>query len=189
MTVCRIFFEPLTCPFTAMICGKILLLLSTLFLPAALVFGQTADTSAADAVRVTVSMHSDGSRTIYQFDHVNHKATATTTSSDGKPRGKIVYELDDAGRFINGEIYGANGDFHFKALYKYDDAGHLIQETQLAKDDSVMHKLVYTYDERGQQSGYAIYDADGHLLGQTTSKKAQPGGSRTKSRSGAVKPQ
>jgi hypothetical protein len=52
-----------------------------------------------------------------------------------------------------------------------------------------MHKLVYTYDERGQQSGYAIYDAGGHLLGQTTSKKAQPGGNRTKSRAGAVKPQ
>ena len=173
-----------------MICGKILLLLSTLFLPAALVFGQTADNSAAaDAIRVTVSMHSDGSRTIYHFDQVNHKATATSTSSDGKPRGKTVYELDDAGRFINGEIYGANGDFRFKALYKYDDAGHLIQETQLAKDGSVMHKLVYTYDESGQQSGYTIYDADGHLLGQTTSKKAQPGGNRTKSRSGAVKPQ
>jgi len=173
-----------------MICGKISLLVATLFLPAAVVLGQAPDSSAADvAVRVTVSMNSDGSRTIYQFDHVNHKATATTTNSDGKPRGKIVYELDDAGRFINGEIYGANGDFRFKALYKYDDAGRLIQETQLAKDDSVMHKLVYTYDERGQQSGYAIYDAGGHLLGQTTPKKAQPGGSRTKSRSGAVKPQ
>jgi hypothetical protein len=172
-----------------MICGKFLLLVTTLFLPAAVVLGQTPDSFVADAVRVTVSMHSDGSRTIYQFDQVNHKATATSTSSDGKPRGKIVYELDDAGRFINGEIYGANGDFRFKALYKYDDAGHLIQETQLAKDDSVMHKLVYAYDERGQQSGYSIYDADGHLLGQTTSKKAQPGGKRTKSRPGAVKPQ
>ena len=172
-----------------MICGKISLLVATLFLPAAVVLGQASDSSADVAVRVTVSMNSDGSRTIYQFDHVNHKATATTTSSDGKPQGKIVYELDDAGRFINGEIYGANGDFRFKALYKYDDAGHLIQETQLAKDDSVMHKLVYTYDERGQQSGYAIYDADGHLLGQTRSKKAQPAGSRTKSRSGTVKPQ
>jgi hypothetical protein len=172
-----------------MICGKFLLLVTTLFLPAAVVLGQTPDSFVADAVRVTVSMNSDGTRTIYQFDQVNHKATATSTSSDGKPRGKIVYELDDAGRFINGEIYGANGDFRFKALYKYDDAGHLIQETQLAKDDSVMHKLVYTYDERGQQSGYAIYDAGGHLLGQTTSKKAQPGGNRTKSRAGAVKPQ
>jgi hypothetical protein len=171
-----------------MICGKFLLLVTTLFLPAAVVLGQTPDSFVADAVRVTVSMNSDGSRTIYQFDQVNHKATATTTSSDGKPRGKTVYELDDAGRFINGEIYDATGDLLFKALYKYDDAGRLIQETQLAKNDSVMHKLVYTYDERGQQSGYAIYDADGHLLGQTTTKKAQAG-SRTKSNSATRKPQ
>ncbi|MEP6708869.1 MAG: hypothetical protein ABJB32_01905 [Verrucomicrobiota bacterium] len=171
-----------------MIYGKFLLLVATLLLPVAVVLGQTPNSSASDTVRVTVSMHSDGTRTIYQFDQVNHKATATTTSSDGKPRGKMVYELDDAGRFINGEMYGAKGDFRFKALYKYDAAGRLTQETQLAKDDSVMHKLVYTYDERGQQSGYAIYDADGRLLGQTTPKKSQAGG-RTNSKSAPRRPQ
>src|SRR5262249_38618003 len=32
-----------------------------------------------DAVRVTMSMHPDGSRTVYNFDNAQHTAVATTT--------------------------------------------------------------------------------------------------------------
>ena len=51
---------------------------------------------------MTVSLNADGSRTVYQFDNAKHEAIATTTDSDGKPRGKIVYQIGDAGRFVSG---------------------------------------------------------------------------------------
>ncbi|MGI9086692.1 MAG: hypothetical protein ACR2HH_02960 [Chthoniobacterales bacterium] len=124
--------------------------------------------SSNDAVRVTLKVNEDGSRTAYQFDPANHKATATTTSVEGKPAGKTLYVLDDAGRFASGVIYGARGEFLFKSRYKYDPAGRLNEETQLTKDGVVEHKIVYNYDPDGKQTGYAVYDGRGKLLGKTT---------------------
>lgn len=143
------------------------------------------DPAPGDSVRVTVSMNADGSRTVYQFDSANHKAVATTTSSDGKARGKILYTLDSSDRFATGKVYGAKSDFQFKTLYKYDSSGRLTEETQLTKDDAVQHRIVYAYDERGKQTGYSVLDADGRLISRTggaatttkPSQKSRPLGS------------
>lgn len=147
-----------------------LVLVSLLALPRLLSAQAVSDTDA-DAVRVTVAMNDDGSHTTYQYDVANHKAVATTTSEDGKERGKILYTLDDQKRFASGEVFGADGKLRFKTSYKYDTAtGRLASETQLDKNGEVMRKLVYSYDEKGNQSGYAVYDAAGKLIGQTTPK-------------------
>lgn len=120
-----------------------------------------------DAVRVTVSMNADGTRTTYQFDGPNRRATATTTTREGKTIGKILYTLDDAGRFASGEVYGPNDQFRFKTLYKYDTAGKLLEEKQLGSDDVMHNKIVYAYDKNGRQTGYSVYDAAGKLIRQT----------------------
>jgi len=129
---------------------------------------QLQDRGASDAIRVTLSVNQDGSRTSYEFDDANRKAVAMTTSATGKPLGKIRYDLDEAGRFITGKIYAADGKFRFKTQYKYDAAGRLIEETQLTKDDAVQNRIVYSYNQDGKQTGYAVYDSAGKLLGQTT---------------------
>src|SRR5207249_11187882 len=67
-------------------------------------FGQTD--SPSDAVRVSVRLNPDGSRTVYEADNVSHKSVATTTGKDGKVREKIRYDLDEGGRFRRGEVYG-----------------------------------------------------------------------------------
>ena len=92
----------------------------------------------SDAVRVTVSMHPDGSRTVYKFDNAQHKAVATTTDPDGKLRETIRYELDDAGRFSSGEISGPDGRLRFKSRYKYDDAGHISWKRLKAHEDGTL---------------------------------------------------
>src|SRR6266404_9510936 len=117
-----------------------------LILPATLLRSQTP-APTAEAIRVTVSMNADGTRTVYEFDSPHHRATATTTGKDGKTVGKIRYVLDEAGRFASGEIYGPDDQLRFKALYKYDTAGKLTQETQLGPDDAVRNKIFYAYDK------------------------------------------
>src|ERR1041385_964474 len=111
-----------------------------------------------DAVRVTMSMHADGSRTIYNFDNAQHTAVATTTDPDGKVRQTIRYQLDNAGRFSTGEISGPDGRVRLKSRYKYDDAGHILEEAQSAADGTLLHKIVYTYDSAGRQTGYSVFD-------------------------------
>ena len=129
-----------------------------------LVLAQTPEPSLTDAVRVSVVINSDGSKTTYEYDNVHHRATATTNEADGKMRGKIKYEIDEAGRFSNGIIYGPDGKFRFKSIYKYDNASRLDQEIHLDRKGAVINKLVYHYDALGKSAGYSIYDASGKLL-------------------------
>ena len=128
-------------------------------------FSQTPQSSGSDAVRVTMSMHPDGSRTVYNFDPPQHKAVATTTDPDGKLRETIRYELDDAGRFSSAEISGPDGRIRLRSRYKYDDAGRILEETQNAPDGTLEHKIVYNYDSSGKQTGYSVFDASGKLVG------------------------
>ena len=129
----------------------------------AIAFGQ----APTDAVRVTMSMHPDGSRTVYNFDNAQHTAVATTTDPDGKVRQTIRYQLDNAGRFSTGEVSGPDGRVRLKSRYKYDDAGRILEETQSAANGSVLHKIVYSYDSAGKQTGYSVFDASGKLVSRT----------------------
>jgi hypothetical protein len=127
-----------------------------------------------DTVRVTVSINADGSKTIYEFDPLRHRATATTTAKEGGLMGRIRYTLDDAGRFTTGEVYGPDDQFRFRTLYKYDDSGKLTHETQLGQNDVVRNKIVYAYDKSGRQTGYTVYDAAGKVIRRTPGTRPKP---------------
>ena len=133
------------------------------------ILAQTPGPSSNDAVRVTVSLNADGSRTVYQFDNAKHEAIATTTDSDGKSRGKVVYQIGEASRFVSGVVFGPDEKFLFKSLYKYDSAGRVEEETHVGKDDAVVNKIVYKYDPKGKQLGYSVFDASGKLISGTAS--------------------
>jgi hypothetical protein len=139
-----------------------------LFYVATIGFGQTPEKAENDTVRVTMTVNTDGSRTVYKFDAAEHKAVATTTGQDGKMREEIRYEMDEAGRFSSGLIFGPDGRLRFKSHYKYDSAGLLQEETQSAEDGTLLHRIVYSYDQGGKRTGYSIFDASGKLLGRTT---------------------
>ena len=136
----------------------------------ATVFGQ----ASGDAVRVTMSMHPDGSRTVYNFDNAQHTAVATTTDPDGKIRQTIRYQLDNAGRFSTGEVSGPDGRVRLKSRYKYDDAGHILEEAQSTADGTLLHKIVYSYDSAGKQTSYSVFDASGKLVSRTGGPVARP---------------
>ncbi len=129
--------------------------------------GQDQSGSAGGVKRVTVSQNNDGSRTTYEVDNEARKSIATTTGADGKMQSRIRYDLDEAGRFARGEVYGSGDQFRFRTAYKYSESGQLLEETQFTKDGVVKNKLVYSYDQlSGRQTGYAIYDSTGTLLGR-----------------------
>jgi hypothetical protein len=155
LTPMKFFSSPLAVPCALFICAN------------SVGFGQSPDAARSDAVRVTMSMHQDGSRTVYNFDGAQHKAVATTTDADGKVRETIHYDLDAAGRFSTGEISGPDGRLRLKSRYKYDDGGRLLEEAQSAPDGALLHKIVYSYDSSGKQTGYSVFDASGKLVGRT----------------------
>jgi hypothetical protein len=140
---------------------------SLLFFFVAVAGAAFAQTSPALAVRVTVSLNADSSRTTYRFDDARHTAVATTNSRDGKLLSKTRYTLDEGGRFATGEVYGPEARLRFESVYKYDDAGRQLQELQSDKDGTVLHKIVYGYDSLGKATGYSVYDGSGKLVSQT----------------------
>jgi YD repeat-containing protein len=86
-----------------------------------------AQSTDGNAVRVTVTMNPDGSKTVYQNDGANHQATATTTGINGKAQSKIVYKLDAEGRYESGRVFASDGTLRFKTSYRYDAAGRLAE--------------------------------------------------------------
>src|SRR2546423_13058882 len=92
-----------------------LLVLGTSLHWAMSILAQISAPSPNDAIRVTVSLNADGSRTVYQFDNAKHKAIATTSDSDGKSRGKIVYQIGEAGRFASGGVFLPNAKILFNS--------------------------------------------------------------------------
>jgi YD repeat-containing protein len=149
-------------------------------IPAACLIFATVICARAQAppgeVRVSVVLNADCSRTTYETDAGNRKSVATTTGTNGKMREKINYDLDENGRFLRGEVFGPKAEFRFNALYRYDAKDHLSEEVHLARDETVLGKIVFHYDDAGHQTGYAVYDGAGKLLGQTTSSaSASPG--------------
>jgi hypothetical protein len=162
--------------------------LSLLHLSIVVAFSQALPPVDADAIRVNVTINSDGSRTVYEFDPAHHQATGTTTEQNGEMRGKILYKLDDAGRFASGVVFGPDDKFRFKSTYKYDSAGRLEQETQLKNDDSVIAKIVYSYDRGGKQTGYSIFDAAGKLIGRLASATPTPSATAKPRKRGALGP-
>ena len=133
-------------------------------------FGQ----ASTDAVRVTMSMHPDGSRTVYNFDNAQHTAVSTTTDPDGKVRQTIHYQLDNAGRFSTGEVSGPDGRVRLKSRYKYDDGGHILEEAQSAANGTLLNKIVYSYDSAGKQTGYSVFDGSGKLVSRPGGSAARP---------------
>ena len=133
-------------------------------------FGQ----ASTDAVRVTMSMHPDGSRTVYNFDNARHTAVSATTDPDGKVRQTIRYQLDNAGRFSIGEVSGPDGRVRLKSRYKYDDAGRILEEAQSAANGTLLNKIIYSYDSAGKQTGYSVFDAFGKLVSRTGGSAAAP---------------
>src|SRR5881227_1843993 len=138
---------------------------------------QSTEQTQGEAMRVTVSMHPDGSRTVYKFDNAQHTAVATTTDPDVKVRQTIRYDLDNAGRFSSGEVLGPDGRIRLKSRYKYDDAGRILEETQSAADGTFQHKIAYSYDPSGKQIGYSVLDASGKLVSRTGGAAARPSAS------------
>jgi hypothetical protein len=138
------------------------------------VFAQSLPPDDSNSIRVNVTVNPDGSRTTYRFDANNHRASAVTTSSDGRILGKATYRLDDGNRFGSSVSFTADGKFRLKSIYKYDAGGRIAEETQLARDDSVLNKIVYSYDSAGRESGYSVYDGTGKLVGQTSSAARPP---------------
>lgn len=116
---------------------------------------------AQSAVKVTTTLHDDGSRTEMKTDPDQHTSEATTMNAAGKLLQRIVYTLDEENQPAEGTIYSAAGVVLFKAVYKRDPANRLSEEVDSTPAGQMIRRFVYEYDGNGKVSRIRAYDASG----------------------------
>jgi hypothetical protein len=137
---------------------------------AATMGAQAQDASAANVVKVTTTLHGDGTRTVTKLD-AEARTTESSKYSGDKLIQRSVFKLNDQNKPETGEIYDAKGKLLMKVKNVHDDMGRVSEETRYTSDDQFIVRLVYHYGTSGQVAKIDGYDASGNLLPSGPAKK------------------
>src|SRR5437016_5447745 len=113
------------------------------------------------AIKVTTTLHDDGSKTVTKLDPDQHTSEATTYDGANKLKQRIVYELDDQNQPASGTVYAANGDVVLKSVYKRDAANRISEEIDYTPDDKLLRRFVYEFGSNGKVTRIRAFDANG----------------------------
>lgn len=120
------------------------------------------------AIRVTTTLHPDGSRTDREVNPDERTATETTFDAAGKKTQKVTYKLDESGNATEGIAYDADDRPLMKLKFFVDPAtGRVTERQEFTPAGKPIRKLVYRYDAAtGKLKGIDAYDPDGKPLGK-----------------------
>jgi len=116
------------------------------------------------SIKVTTTLHEDGSRTDMQTDLDARTADSKTYNSAKKLVQRATYTLDEQGRLEEGVIYDAKDKVISRVSYKYNAMGHVSDQFEKAPNGALLRRLVYRYDPNGRVIGIDAYDGAGNQL-------------------------
>lgn len=149
----------------------LLIALLPLFLLGRAGFGQD---EGPKPIRVTETLHSDGTRTVMKSDPDNHSAESTTYDAANKLKQRVVFTLDEQGQAVAGVAYSPKGVFLYKTTYKHDASNHVTEVDTYTKEDKLLSRTVYKYDATGRVSGVDTYDMNGNRVAAPPAGGATP---------------
>jgi len=125
-------------------------------------------------IKVTSTLHDDGSRTDLQTDYDALTAESKTYNSAKKLIQSATYTINAQGKILEGVIYNAKGQIAGQVAYTYDPQGRMKEQLDKSADGKLLRRLVYYFDANGRVSGIDTYDGQGTLLqasGSSLNKK------------------
>src|SRR5438094_7345057 len=108
-------------------------------------FSCLAQEDASTAIKVTTTMHDDGSKTVTRTDPDERTSAAETFDGGGKLRQRVVYQLNDQNQPESGLVYAANGVLIMKSVYKRDGMNRIAEEIDYTPDGSLLRRFVYEF--------------------------------------------
>ncbi len=126
-----------------------------------------AQDEQSSAIKVTTTLHEDGSKTVTKLDPDQHTSEATTFNSADKMQQRIVYDLDDQNQATAGKVYAANGTLLLKCVYKRDSSNRVYEEDDYTPDDKLARRFVYEFGPNGKVAHIRAFDGDGTELRQS----------------------
>ncbi|MGB8354464.1 MAG: hypothetical protein WCD79_11285 [Chthoniobacteraceae bacterium] len=130
----------------------------------------------APPIRVTETLHPDGTKTVMRSDPENHTSTAEIYNKADKLLSKLVYTLDDQGQATGATAYSAAGKELYKLGYKRDAAGNVSEVATYSVAGILVSRTVYQYASGGKVISINTYDANGNQISAST---APPNGGAT----------
>lgn len=134
-------------------------------------------------IKITTTLHGDGSRTDTQKDIDNHLIETKTYDASKKLVQRSVMKLDDDGLATEGILYNNKDVVVARMAYKYNAEGKAKEQTNFDPNGKLLGRMVFDYDAKGHVTVQA-FDAQGNLIQGQSSKTPAPAkkGSRTGSR-------
>jgi len=127
------------------------------------------------ALKVTSTLHSDGTQTVLKTDPDARTAESTLLDAAQKVIQRTVYTLDDQGQFATANIFDGTGKLLYKSSYNRDAHSRLTEQLDSSADDKLLCKRTFEYDNYGKLIRVRTFDAAGN---ETTPVSKKATGSR-----------
>lgn len=138
----------------------------------------------AGTIKLTTTIHPDGTKTVMQSDPEAHTAESSTYDASNKLLTKTVFTLDDQGQTTGGAVYSGKGTLMYNLKYKVDGNGRVTEVQTYSTKDALISRQVYSYDGAGKVLRILTYDANGNEIrgaaGQPSNIPPQPTPNRRK---------
>ncbi|MCX6966479.1 MAG: hypothetical protein NTZ46_01645 [Verrucomicrobia bacterium] len=130
-------------------------------------------------IKVTSTLHGDGTRTDTQKDIDNHTSETKAFDSSKKLLQRCVYTLDEQGREVEGVVYNAKDVIVSRVAFSYDPLGRVSEQIEKTPNGVLLRRLVFTRDAKGRTTVVA-YDAQGNVIKEdgSTAPASRKKGSR-----------
>lgn len=130
-----------------------------------------AQNSGETPIKVTTTIHPDGTRTVLRTDPDQHTSESTTYGPKDKVLQRVVYALDDQNQPVTGSAYSLDGKVISKVVFKRNASNQVSEQSEYTPDDRLMRRLVYEYGSGGRVTKIRAYDAQGNELQPASAAK------------------
>jgi len=117
---------------------------------------------AGSAIKVTTTLHSDGTKTVLKTDPDARTAESTLMDAADKVLQRTVYSLDEQGQFASANVFDGNGKLVFKSTYNRDSHNRLTEQLDTNAADKLLRRLTFEYDVYGKLVRVHTFDPAGN---------------------------
>jgi hypothetical protein len=142
---------------------------------------------APGVIKLTTTIHPDGTKTVMQSDPEAHTAQSSTYDASNKLLTKTVFNLDDQGQTTGASVFSGKGALVYNLKYKIDGNGRVSEVQTFSAKDVLISRQVYSYDSAGKVLRILSYDANGNEIrgaAQPANIPPQPTPNRRKQQQG-----
>ena len=114
-------------------------------------------------IKITSTLHNDGTRTDIQKDLDNHTSETKIFDASKRLVQRCLYTLDEQGREREGVVFDAKDKVVARVALTYDPLGRVSEQIEKAPNGALLRRLVFTRDANDRVTIVA-YDAQGNLI-------------------------